>query len=515
MSAIKGKVVKATLIELAPEAKFVLVEIGDLAAGASPAVMPGNSQLVPFDPSGCSRVWTSLSSSDPELRALVEQLRGREVDGIAVPGDARKDSHGWCPILAGSEQILRGATPGADAGLRNFDARIKELASKHQDALLPGLGAARDFFGATDDLPSNGTRTPLDGVLETALAEMDTKASLTFALQRRMYFFADFVHRRWRKNPAYFDVIEPELIERSWERVGDDPPPGRVPGGSLTSLFWMTSPSRAVASLRDLYERQPDKVMTLLRSSPPRDEVFDLLLELTARDRARWLPFALSTLATRGNEHTLAFMKAEGGHVDAAWQRNHDERVALIEGRAASGVKDGHTLARYLWAHRDDGYGYDRRFHDMRVELTGASDGCCEIVAELGGGVKLDAEIDCDAESYTTMCKVPRGTTITAVGIIKSTFVAARPDMKYVKLEMGFAAVRSGGELPPTPDQKREPASPEPGGAKGVGCGCHLAARTSCTSLALWIAAAGLALCRYRCRAARATRRVRTPRLVC
>lgn len=498
---IKGRVTRTQVVNIGTE-PFVAVEVGDVSVDEAPP-LPPHSVRAPLAPTECKTAIALVAASPPAtVEAGVVDLVGKSVAGLRL-GDRKVQA---CEIIAGQDGMFPGSKP--------FDASSnwKKSVTAPEAAALAALGAARELYGTKDELSKRGLApTPIDKLLEPLLLDMTSTSSLAFALDHRLYYFAVHRHFRWPRSVESFPIIEKDLLERPWAPVGDKTP-GTVPGGFETALLWRTSPTKAQASLRALYERDPEKAMTILRSSPPMDAAFDLLIELTQRDRAKWLPWTLSALSADGNERTLEFMKKERSSVPDHSSKELDRRIAGIERRAALGVVDGHTLARYLWAHRKNGHDAID-FRGMRVTLVAEKDNCCDAKADLGGGVELRARVQCDAETFKEMCERARGDTVTVVGTLDSEYVGdktSRGGDSYVELRLEFAHVELGGTMPPTPRADVEPQSPEPAKApltEKKGCACTTAPQPDAPAWAASLALAALTLSRRARRSPRSSAR--------
>jgi len=484
VSAVRAEIQRTLYVELEPGARFVLVELGNLSEGTAPDPLPRNEQRVPLVASSCERVWTMVSSSEPELRALASDLVGKQLNGLVVAatpaGTAQPGSEPWCRVLRGQEAIL---------GNGNIDPpwAWSEIARRRQKAILAPLGAARNFFGAPDTLPRATIEdaTPLDAHIKHALLEIRSAHGLEFALDQRMYFFATLKKKEWRRDPDNFPMLDWEVRERAWQRDPSErlaaihglQAPAALPDGSLVELFWMTSPTRARASIRALYERDPDRAMAILRIARG-DDAVDLLLELTARDRGRWLTTTIKSLAAWGDERSLHFMRTERQAAAGIFLTELDETIARIEMRASLGVTDGLSLGRYLYTHRAKGptpsaAEYRNPFWGMRLVVSGTNTGSCDLRTPLGSGVELRVDVDCDAESYTANPKL--GAVVTATGTLGLTSVHDR----HVQISLENARVERGGVRPREPDALEGAPAPEPEPAAAsnepeppFGCSC-------------------------------------------
>jgi hypothetical protein len=487
VAVVRGEIGRAAFVELAPQASFVLIELTKLSEGTTPedASRSGRGSRVPFVPDRCAHVWTMLSTRDPGFEKLAGDLVGKQVDGVSIPahkpGTKAPKRDTFCRVVDG------------DAGLLGVPVvrppDIARVGGPRGDAALKPLALARDFFGTPDDLAGYGNGSPLDSAIQNALEQNRSPHALIFALERRMYFFADFSHLHWRKNPENFALVENELYERPWLasdfRTQTEVKRVPIPDSSLISLFWMTSAKQAVASIRKLYERDPDKAMDILRWSMRRDDASDILVELTERDRARWLPSTLLMASRLGSEHALDFMRKER---DAAGELQGvlDARIAELEKRRALGVTDGVSLARYAAAHRSDPMFL---FSGMSLRVVGKHDLCCDIKAPLGGDVELLVDVNCDGDTYKRMCEHEGDGLVTVHGLVKSVSVTGN----RVTLKLDDARVELGGELAPDlgPIVDAAPNAPE-----RSGCSCAIERRPPVGSP--WLMALALGLARRR-----------------
>jgi hypothetical protein len=441
--AVRGRLARATAIELDEHMRFVLAELMEPTPGTAPETVAGHFAIQPAGLPACEHIYVMLEVAQGNAHALAERIEGRVVDGLLVHA-GRKDPISWCPISEGHSAIDTGATPPMGRGW-------KEAAMRRKDAILPALAAARGFFGTPDELEGRGSG--LESAIEDALLELESHDAYAFVLEHKMYSFADR-RTRWRRDIETFPMVERE-IERTW------------PTRALTDLLWTTAPSRARSSVAALFERDAKRAMAILQFSPPRDDVLDLLLELTARDREQWLRGTLSALSYAGNERTLDFMRAE---VDKATSRHElDARIAAIEHRIEIGVHDGYSLATYLWAHREDSSSHEL-FREMRVELVAAAKRSCDVEADLGGGVRLQVETDCDAESWQTVVALPPDAPVTVVGTLQFTMIRDYDGErgKTVIIELDHASIREGGTLPAPPEPDASAAALEK-----RGCTCE------------------------------------------
>jgi hypothetical protein len=436
--AVRGRLARATAIEIDETESFVLAELMEPTPGTAPETVSPDLAVQPARAPDCKHIFVVLAAPG-DVHDLAKRIEGREVDGLLVGAGART-SNRWCEVIDGHDGIDPDATEAPEHGWGN-------VAKRRKDAILPALAATRAFFGTPDEL--EGLDVPFQSSIQDALLELESYDAYAFVLEHKMYGFAER-RTRWSRDPETFPLVERE-IGRTW------------PTRALAQLLWKTAPSRAASSVAALFERDPKRAMTVLDSSPPRDEALDLLLELTARDREQWLQSTLTDLSYAGNERTLDFMRTE---VAQARSRHElDTRIAAIEHRAELGVHDGYSLAQYLWAHRED-RASAKPFAGMRVELVAAAKRRCDVDADLGGGVRLEVRADCDAESLRRLWALPEGTPVTVVGTLLFANIRDydRERGKTVIIELEHASVREGGTLP-------SPVGPADT-MKKLGCSC-------------------------------------------
>lgn len=458
--AIRGRVARASAVELDSATRFVLLELVDARPGTGTPPSEPWVHLVAGELPDCERYFGMVVVPDADVRGFAERTVGAELDGVLVYGRPGPQRRPWCELADGFGDLGPGISPYA-----SNHAAWSQIAARRQTELLPALDVVRDFFDPNAELVR--VSLPLDLEIEQSLRAIDSLDAYAFVLRHRMYFFADFSHAIWRADPANFTMVERELLERPW--LVQAPSPDPLPDISLVHLFWMTSPSRARATITRLIERDPDRALAILAAAPPRDDVHDLLIELGERDGGRQRQHVLRTLAYAGTEHDLERMRAALASAEDA--QGLATRIAELDRRRAMGIRDGVTLGAYLWASRDEAIGHDTPLWNTRVELVVPGERSCRGSTELGGGVVLELEADCDAESLAAVQALPTGAPITVVGFYDSAFVSDS-GRKLVRLRLVHASATPGGVVLAPEQPTAEPRAPRPSGAARGGCGC-------------------------------------------
>ena len=451
LAFMDARVTRAALVELAPEARFVLLTFADpTSAPPWDAHAEIHDYRVATGPAQCQQLYATVAIEREVDRSAVAALVGQSFTVATLAPDAASE---WCEVLAGHAALWPG-------GARFGDRAWQVYAESRRDEILPALQAVRDAFAPGEA----AVTTPLDGAVTGALGALDSRAAFGFALTHRLYFFAAR-HFKWRHDPALFPESSADLLTRPW--------PDSLPAGSQVELFWQLSPARAQAAVRELATKDARRAGILLMVSPARAEALAVFRGLY---EAGTLPaYRPPRDAAHTGVHDDLMQQALAGNVDEREAADLREALALTTTRAALGVTDGLSLARHL-AGRPDDDDAGRPFVGMQVRLVGPGDGCCDVRVPLGDATTLDVAVDCDAESFRRTCdRADRHGHLDVVGNVASTRVRTREQdgrpHTFVELEL-VAATATPVDAAPT--SAPTPAEPPAAAPTSNGCGCDL-----------------------------------------
>lgn len=485
LARVRGTVEHAAWIELGG-ARFAAVRVGSLTPSTD-TTPPPQGELVPYTAGVCDLGYGLWTTTDP---ARVASLVGTGVD-LLLPEDPRTPAPSprkqprMCLIGDGTA-LLPGAAP---AELRE----LRELARKEGDALLTPLARLGEALGCPRRPGIVPTcETPVDlHVFGDVLAELKSPAALEYALSRGLDHYASN-HFWWRRERSSHQVV--------WKYATgfDEPAPFWV-----IEMLWRIAPSQTEKLTRELHATNPKRALEIVQPLVLHPRAQDLFAELAKSGGDAGLRDALASLASWTNEHTRAFVEEgiarlrsappEPTGLDPTDRFAKPARVALakLDARRDAGVTDGFTLARYLAANDwPTKTGVD--FHAMHLTVIGKK-GYPDLVADLGDGYVMKVDLELDTEESAKWETIPSGAPVTATGVLKSSFVGSGPP-KYVALDLDFATVREGGDLPaakplPAPD----PSAVKSSGKRG-GCGCVAGDAPASTALPGLAALAALAI---------------------
>lgn len=429
--------------------RFSIAVIEKVAAADPFPIPDSRAEVRPFT-RACTKYFAIFSGATPdEVKGLV----GKTIEGsvsLDKPEQRAEESKSECVLGAGIERVLPNAKRASFDLFRVSDTK----------GTLDQLRRARALFEPETQKVRFYDQTPLDSAIEYAFRDMKSRDALELALEMRM-FSAIQLNAGWENDPASYPLFEKAVVEGP-----DDAHP------KLAALLWQVSATRARAKVAELAATRPELAGALLRSSAGWLGASSLLEELVdARKVDLGHAWALLGLGTEDG-----FLEKHRGDT-AAFTVHIDKALGASKERREMGITDGWSLVRWIAKNKKT----PRHDAGMRVTLVGQKALCCDMRGLVSDDVDFEARVGCDAEQRRAFCDVRSTAPITATGVVKSAQYTTHrlkpgaPERPIVRVDLEFAAVAAGGEVPAPASLEDAPVvAAAPAEDAPSGCRCAL-----------------------------------------
>lgn len=424
------------------------------ASAAEPFAIPDlRAEVAPFVPL-CKKYFAIFSGPTPEE---VKGLVGKTMVGavsLEKPERSAEESQARCVLAAGIERALPKAKRESFNLFRVSDTPGTLAQLKRARALFePDLASVRFY-----------DQTPLDSAIGYAFRDMKSREALELALAMRLYSSVSR-NSTWSNDPDAYGAFERALLGPDAQ---SDPHP------YLARLFWNASPAKARERVAGLVDDKPEVAAEILRTNAGWVDASTLFEQLVDDERVKLgAPRALLGLSTE--DAFLARHRAKAG----AFGEDIDKTLGASKERGEMGITDGWSLVRWIAKNKIT----PRHHEGMRVTLVGQKAYCCDLRGLVSEDVDLEVRVDCDAGERKRRCADKSVAPLTVTGVVKTAqhtthrLKPGAPDRPIVRLELQYASVIDGGEIPAPASLDDVPAArtaPPVTDAPSSGCNCEL-----------------------------------------